>query len=328
LQKEPTMSIFLAIASYCDPVLSFTLTSAYEKAKFPDQLRLGIVDQSPAHSGSPVPVVIPTAQVSYVKIDAPQSRGCCWARSLVMSLYRDEDYYFQVDSHTLFGQDWDDILIRKLKACQRYSDKAVISSYPAAFRFIDGVATAQAGDDFVRAAVVSPGATFQLKHPCLTFKAKKISGVGAVQGYHISAGCLFAPGAVVYSVPYDPFLYFNEEEQNISLRLYTQGWDIYHVAGIPVYHLYNTDPGHSGTDRRPLHWDAAAQPHEKPEWWSQVRRAQRRLAILLWRDPSKLGVYGLGKERSLIDYAQMCGIDYPNRVVSSRAYDGPWDTPA
>jgi Glycosyltransferase (GlcNAc) len=321
------MSIFLAIASYCDPVLEHTLSSAYEKAKFPDQLRFGIVDQSPVHSGYPVPAVIPTVQVSYVHIEASQSRGCCWARSLVMSLYRDEDYYFQVDSHTLFEPDWDDILIRKLQACQRYSDKAVVSSYPAAFRFINGVATPDAGDDCVRAAVVSPGESFQPKHPCLIFKAKKIPGVGAVQGYHISAGCLFAPGTIVSTVPYDPFLYFNEEEQNISLRLYTHGWDIYHVAGLPVYHLYNEVPEKTGMDRRPLHWDALAAPGEKPTWWSQVRRAQRRMATLLWKDSHQLGIYGLGRERSLLDYAQMCGVDYPNRHLALKAYDGPWEMP-
>lgn len=319
------MSIFIAIASYCDPVLSMTLASAYERAKFPDQLRFGIVDQSPKHASYPVPAHIPANHVSYVFIEASQSRGCCWARSLVMSLYRDEDYYFQVDSHTLFAQDWDDILVRKLTACLQYSSKAVVSSYPPGFHFADGLPipdiTGYATTEMLAATVVSPGAVFQQKHPCFTFQRKTIVNVGAVQGYHISAGCLFAQGQFVQSVPYDPFLYFGEEEQSISLRLYTKGWDIYHVTGIPIYHLYNQD----GAPQRPLHWAPVEGLTEKPKWWRQIRRAQKRIAMLVWGDSSQLGVYGLGRQRSLQDYAEMCGIDYPARTISQKAFDGPWE---
>ncbi len=84
------MSLFLAIPSYCDPVLTFTLTSAYEKAKCPDQLHFAVVDQSPLGAAYPVPACIPAGQVSYVKIEASQERGCCWARGVTMSLYRDD----------------------------------------------------------------------------------------------------------------------------------------------------------------------------------------------------------------------------------------------
>jgi hypothetical protein len=167
----------------------------------------------------------------------------------------------------------------------------------------------------------------------LLFRAKEISDVGALQGYHISGGCMFAPRSFVRTVPNDPYLYFNEEEQNLSLRMYTHGWDIYHVAGLPIYHLYNEKPvfkdgeESEDSDRRPLHWDQAAGATGKPKWHAQVRRAQRRMATLVWGDASKLGVYGLGKKRTLHDYAEMCGIDYPNRTIAQKAFDGPWDIP-
>jgi Glycosyltransferase (GlcNAc) len=324
------MSIFLAIPSYCDPVLSFTLASAYDNAKYPDQLHFAVIDQSPMDAAYPIPAKIPTQQVSYIKIEASQSRGCCWARSLAMSLYRDEDYFFQLDSHMMFAQDWDEILVGKMKSCLSFSKAAVISSYPASFRFIEGVATPVKSIHTVRAAILRAGAAFQLKQPGLPFTSKQIEGVGAVQGYHIAGGCMFAPRGFVRTVPNDPYLYFNEEEQNLSLRLYTHGWDIYHVTGLPIYHLYNdkhviTD-GDKG-DRRPLHWDPAANSAEKPKWQAQVRRAQRRMATLVWGDASKLGVYGLGEKRTLHDYAEMCGIDYPQRTISQKAFDGPWTVP-
>ncbi len=328
LQRKKSMSIFLAIPSYCDPVLTFTLSSAYEKAKYPDQLHFAVVDQSPSGATYPVPICIPASQVSYLKIEASQARGCCWARGVAMSLYRDEDWYFQLDSHMLFEQDWDATLVQKMQACLKFSDRAVVSSYPAPFRFIDGVATVETSVNPVLAAVVKPGETFHPKHPFFRFKSKQIMGVGAVQGYHIAGGCLFAPGEFVRWIPNDPFLYFSEEEQNIALRLYTRGWDIYHVAGLPLYHLYNVEPEKTGTARRPLHWDVVADAAEKPKWWAQDRRAKKRLSTLVWGDSRKLGIYGLGTKRSLAEYAQMCGVDYAARTLSPKAFEGPWVVPA
>jgi hypothetical protein len=221
------VSIFISIASYRDPLLGFTIASAYDNAKYPQNLCFAVIDQNTADAASLVPDHIPAEQVQYLKIEASQSKGCCWARSLAMSMYRDEDYYLQVDSHSLFAQNWDEVLVQRMQVCLRHSPLAVISSYPPGFTFVGDVATPSSDTPVVSAVVVGPGMTFGSEHPCLLFKSKKLVNVGAVQGYHVSAGCLFAPGKFVQQIPYDPYLYFNEEEQNLALRLYTHGWDIY-----------------------------------------------------------------------------------------------------
>ena len=46
---------------------------------------------------------------------------------------------------------------------------------------------------------------------------------------------------------------YTAEEQAYALRLYTHGWDIFHMSGLPLYHLYNN--AESGAPPRPLHWD-------------------------------------------------------------------------
>lgn len=323
------MSIFISIASYRDPLLGFTLASAYDNAAHPERLHFAVIDQDTGDTPYPVPKHIPEDQVGYIKIEAARSRGCCWARSLAMSLYRDEDYYLQVDSHTMFAKNWDDMLVKSMQVCLAHSPLAVISSYPPGFTFIDGVPTPSNDVQVVNAAVLSPGAVLGNDHPCLVFKNKKINNVGAVHGYHISAGCLFAPGKFVHHIPYDPYLYFNEEEQNIALRLYTHGWDIYHVRGIPLYHLYNTEPQKIDAGSRRLHWqDSTIQHAVKPAWWAQVERAKARMVTLLWGNSQELGCYGLGSQRSLRDYAEMCGVDYPNRILAQKAFDGPWELPS
>ncbi len=42
------MTIFISIASYCDPLLHFTVRRALDTARWPQALHFGVVDQSPA----------------------------------------------------------------------------------------------------------------------------------------------------------------------------------------------------------------------------------------------------------------------------------------
>ena len=94
-------TIFISIASYCDPLLQFTINGALATATCPANLRFGIVDQSPFVARLPE-AELPRAQISYVHIDPRDARGPCWARSIAMTLYDGEDWFFQIDSHMLF----------------------------------------------------------------------------------------------------------------------------------------------------------------------------------------------------------------------------------
>ena len=47
---------------------------------------------------------------------------------------------------------------------------------------------------------------------------------------------------------------------------------------------------------------------------------------MLW-EGADLGVHGLGRERTLQDYATFSGIVYPIRSLSATAYAGTWAKP-
>ena len=320
------MSIFISIASYCDPLCGFTMAQAYEKAKWPDELRFAVIDQSPMDAPSPVPAHIPARQVTYMKIDSKVTRGCAWARALAMSCYRDQDWYLQIDSHMMFDQDWDEILINKANACMHFVENCVLSSYPPGFAFTDGVAVPTSEPERLIATVVRPGTGFdRADSPFIEMHAKDIAEGGAVAGFHIAGGFIFASGDYVYKFPWDPFLYFNEEEQAMAIRLYTHGWEIFHVRGVPIYHLYNVAGEFAA---RPLIWEEKHDGKDQPLWQILTKRARRRMTTLFWGDSSELGVHGLGHERSLQDFAKLTGIDYPNRIIHPKAYTGDWDAPA
>jgi len=310
------MNIFVSIASYCDPVLGFTLSRALATARWPDRLHFGVVDQSPAGSPPPAPADTAPARLSYVRVDPLYARGPCWARALAMSLYDGEPWFFQIDSHMDFDPHWDATLIAQAQAALAGRKGVVLSSYPNSFVFQDNRAVRRPATNKILAHVVKPGGLFEPDHPVLGFEAHPLDRDEPVPGFHVGAGCLFAPGAFVQTFPYDPWFYFHGEEQALAARLFTHGWDIFHAPGLPVYHLYNN--AESGAPPRPMHWDPAHDTQRQRNWWTLEQRSRARLAALLAGEP--LGAYGLGQERSMAEYARFSGIDYAARTLAPRAF--------
>jgi hypothetical protein len=307
-------SIFVSVASYCDPLLDFTLRSAWSQASRPSRVFFGVVEQ--AQPGGHLRLGAQWAQghVRRARLEAVDARGPCWARAIAMGLYQGEDWYLQIDSHSWFEPGWDDRLVDAGRHCMRTNPRAILSCYPNPFHLVDGHPRAEVVTRGVLAHVLSDGSAFAPDHPILRFEAVPVAGAEPVPAIHVAAGCLFAPGRVVDELPYDPALYFHGEEQSFALRAWTRGWDLWHVPAMPLYHLY-TRPD---APRRPLHWtaDQVAQPFAPAARLDAAARA--RLRALLW-DGADLGAYGLGRARSLAEYAGFSGIDYAARTIAPRA---------
>jgi hypothetical protein len=310
------MSIFVSIASYCDPVLPFTLEQAVATARWPDRLHFGIVDQSPEPPKMTRPEGVDPARLTYVRLDPVYARGPCWARAVAMSLYDSEDWYFQIDSHMNFDRHWDEQLMAQAAALLPGREGVVLSSYPNAFVFEEGKPVSRAATDKVLVHVVKTGAAFEPGHPVLMFEAHPLEHDDAVPAFHVGAGGLFASGPFAQRFPYDPWLYFHGEEQALAARLFTHGWDMFHVPGLPVHHLYNTPD--SGAPPRPMHWDTAHDTQRSQAWWTLEDRARSRLAALVAGDD--LGAYSLGRKRTMAEYANFSGIDYAARTIGDKAF--------
>lgn len=310
------MRIFISIASYCDPLLGFTVERAILTAADPGRLHFGVVDQSPAGTRHMVALGA-GARLSQVRIDATEARGPCWARALAMTLYDGEEWYLQLDSHMDFDPGWDERLVAQATALGAPQRPLVLSTYPEAFRFQDGKPVRQGGTaGSVLAQTVQPGAVFEPGHPVLPFIARAVPATRPLPAFHVGAGFLFAPGRITQAVPYDPWLYFHGEEQALVLRLYTRGWDLFHMPDVPVRHLYNVPD--AGAPPRALHWDASQEASRNLSWQALEKRSRARLAALV--AGQDLGLYGLGSVRSLADYAAFSGIDYAARTLAPAAF--------
>jgi len=309
-------TIFIGIASYCDEQLTATIHDAISKAKYPDKLRFGIVEQRELEKR----LVLSKEQrkiIRYLGVDPVESRGLNWARAAVMSMYCGEDWFFQMDSHMVFEQDWDEWFVNKAIECLKFSEKPIITSYPKSYTLEDG--QPKIHNEYGVKAHVLHGTVnknnFNADNFTLVFEAIRLNTGHPVFGFHMGCGCLFTAGKFVYEIPYDPQFYFEGEEQAMALRAYTHGWDVLHVPNMPIYHLY-------ARETRVSHWEGDADAERGDNWWDLKAQAIRRLTQLVSKED--IGIYSLGTKRSLADYAKFCGINYETNTLDEKAWRGPW----
>ncbi len=304
----PTPKIFISIAAYQDPDLLPTLQDALDQARHPKALHLGVLEQSESPIALPSDLTQRAGQLSYLHLHHRHSRGPCWARALIATSLRDEAYFLQIDSHTRFDEGWDEAMVSAYEAVSQRQPKAIVSTYPCAFEVENGVAMKKPMPGHALVLRPRPEASLERESPVLAFHAVPTPTEAALPGFHVGAGCLFAPTRLLQEVPLDPWLYFHGEEQNLAVRAWTHGWDIWHPPDLPIYHLYGRH------DDRPVHWDEEEDRDRPMKWWQLHAQAEHRMAALLF-ERRDLGAYGLGKARSLEDYASASGIDYLQRTL-------------
>lgn len=311
-------TIFVNVAAYCEPHLELTLDSLFSNAMLPRNLRVGLFDQSDQKNIGWLRKKPYWDQIRYLNTDHRQSRGAAWARNIASSLYAAEDFYFQIDSHTIFDPNWDRTLLDAYAKVAEKVTKPIITTYPRAFKIENGQpmwATERDGSVYMMGLL--PSASFQTKGINYGVQVYYDTGAAFKEGFHIAGGFIFTAGSFVDEVPYDPQLYFEGEEQNLAVRAYTHGWTILHPCDkyLPLYHLYKTSEDDVGSH----HWNKEHDKERSVKWPERYSQAVKRLEDLLFHGKD-LGSYGLGKVRTLRDFAELSGIDFQNRIMEDRAY--------
>jgi len=305
------VSIFIAIASYCDDLLIQTLRDAHDKAEMPEALHFGVVEQNHPEARAMVDALPFRRQIAYLRIDPIDARGLSWARHLAYSLYGDEDHLLQIDSHMVFEPGWDRSLIDQLQSLLETCPKPVLTTYPPSFVMEDGkprrVPWEQGSIYPFRAA---PEARISLEQPAFAQRAMEKEGNEPVKTWHMAGGFFFTFGQFAEEVPPDPYLYFAGEEHGIAIRAFTRGWDLFAPSHAPLYHLYRNPAERTHT----LHWNSAIDDQRPRSWLDFDERSAVRLRQLFFGSGLP-GAYGLGDERSLEDFRILSGIDYPRMLL-------------
>lgn len=323
MQSAP--SIFVSIASYRDPELIPTLHDMIKTAKHPENLNIAIFWQDDKeiktflnqgmrlikkkkHLGYPLhQLKYKHARISILSVHYYESKGACWARHMAESLFKNETYFLQIDSHCRFIQDWDHEMITMLNSLRDKSPKPILSSYPPAY---------EPGEDEKRKDYVSR-LIFNAFSPegMVQMTSMPVKEDAPVRCGYLAAGFVFSDGSFVRDVPNDPNIFFMGEEIAMATRAFTHGYDTYAPHKILLWHFY-TRKNHSKvwTDHNN---EAKKSGAVELAWWERDKIAKSRVRTLLGTGPDavELGRYTLGTQRSLQEFEYRLGVNFNKRAA-------------
>lgn len=326
-------SIFVSIASYRDSQCQYTIRDLFQKARHPSRVIVGVCHQvAESDSDCFLLNLDPWAnQIRTYFLPHAEAKGPCYARSLIQQeLLRDEDFYFQVDSHFRFAPAWDELLLEQLAACG--SPRAVLTTLASAYELPRGHRPGVPDDAVLsrrEAMMVLCADKFGDQCPGQDDAFLRIKnrvcrthfGHWPPPALFWTARFHFSRAEAVRECPYDPFLdyIFFGEEISMAARLYTHGWDLFNPTKTIGYHLQSRF-------HRPFYTEVQVSE-------LSVRRhryAKGRLYKLLGDERHAAGEgasapsqpYGLGSARTLADYERYCGVSFRDHAVSDHGLRG------
>jgi [Skp1-protein]-hydroxyproline N-acetylglucosaminyltransferase len=325
--KDEKETIFVSIASYRDSECQPTLESLYARAKYPERIRVAVVDQIedgdvkcgepkvPCDQDPDQPLCKYRHLIDVYEVKSYLMVGPVLARHVAHRMYRGEYFVLQVDAHVRFTEGWDEDII-----AQWYStgnEMAVLSTYLTDIaNSIDPTTHKSLREERnmmcnIKYDGSGKNSRFVLKSP--------LNGIPAVKGSPMihpfwSAGFSFSRGHFVVQVPYDQHLpmLFQGEESSIVIRGFTYGYDFYAPERSVAFHIYAIKENISRRNR-PKFWE------NETLYSGALEKSTARLNGITGLSGSAKKEYyrvdekkyGLGKVRDKETYFQTFGI-HPN----------------
>jgi UDP-GlcNAc:polypeptide alpha-N-acetylglucosaminyltransferase len=128
---------------------------------------------------------------------------------------------------------------------------------------------------------------------------------------YVAAGFIFANSSFLNELPFDPYLpnLFVGEEILLSIRFWTNGWDIYSPNTNIVFHKYTRkDEPHVWDDNKFDDRDAFAKVK------NIIGLSNENIPEVVNK---QIEIYGLGNVRKLEEYYKFANIDIKNKKVKS-----------
>jgi len=267
-------SIFLSIASYRDTSCGPTLRRAFERAKHPEKLFVGIVQMNCERQcmtgtgwgetrqwipSGPDPdcamefcisdfgrPICDEGHVRMVRLQEKDALGPYFSRFLNSRLYRAETYFMQIDSHTNFRQDWDATIVSQIRRTPNYP-RAIISNYPPSGNAEDtsvwpafDASKQEDSPGLCSASFEGSGSATAVRFDRTDADQPTGDALSPPFSCFIAAGFLFGGAQLVDDVPFDPYMpwIFMGEELAFTIRFWTSGFDIHRPAADVVRHEY------------------------------------------------------------------------------------------
>jgi Glycosyltransferase (GlcNAc) len=305
--NEHKDKIFVQIASYRDPELIPTIKDLLNKAAYPNNIDICVAWQHGDDENINEIKNFPNVKILDIKWN--ESRGLCWARSLIQKEYNNQKYTLQLDSHHRFVENWDMELIEMLKMTN--SPKPILTSYAGMYNPQQNKLLNFEPYKMIASHFTDSGTIMFIPHPIENWK----SLTAPIPARFVSGHFFFTIGEHCKEYHYDPNLYFAGDEISLSIKSYTLGYDLFHPHKLVIWHEYTREG-------RAKHWtDFNIENRNKglvvKQWWEMDLDSKKRLRHLLQEENNNidLGIYGLGSVRTHKDYELYAGIDFKKRKL-------------
>ena len=250
-------TIFVSIAAMDDTEIVPTVLNALNSAKYPDRIRIGvgIAALKDTDYKTLVKMNDPRIRCSFAKIKKNKfdELGVGKGRIRAEKLYQDEDYFFQIDSHTHFAQDWDEFMINLYTEAKAYakSDKVVMTNYIGLYKYhperkpVENMQ--RTAYPFYRPGKLWLGAVPQWgDYPLGEDSTSKF-----YPAVKFNAACAFGDKEFANNTGSNPNLMFYDEEVIYSVELYNMGFSLVfpNLKWFPITHLNGDDRNDFGGSR-------------------------------------------------------------------------------
>jgi hypothetical protein len=235
--------IYVAIASYRDPLLNSTINSLYANADNPDNISVGCYVQSYENDWS---VETPGNRFPnkhvFAQVDSPGTVfSVTECRRRAFEFFTDEAYVLQIDSHTRFQKGWDSILLNYIKDLP---EKSALSTYLPGWRplptgeefiavnegFFEPTFTEMSKQRLIEGTIVPENVNIEDGDNKLLYKS-----------WYLAAHFIFAKVELFKCINQQDWIMFWGEEFINSLAAASEDWNVYLPYNTPLAHMYPQD---------------------------------------------------------------------------------------
>lgn len=327
-------TIYVGIVSLNDWHCRHTIESIFGRAKYPERIRVGVVDQLnpnendqscdlPLESCSKKPFQAHCqyrSQIDVYEMESDLAVGPTFARHVVERLYRGEYYVLQINSHTTFTTQWDVEIIEQLEGTG--NEMAVLTTYLDEVEdnldVESGISQKEARKVICNAAFEGSGHDRYLRHPYNSQPdlLPGIEGMPQLQPYYASQ-FVFARGHFILTVPHDPhvpLIQTEDEEVSMALRAFTHGYDCY----TPQRHVCFDSISRSNNDG---HKDEKKENVNSMTPESSLERLYGLLGMSDSHLPQNDDMFGIGSKRPLNQFYSAFGIHPQEHITEQKLCD-------
>jgi [Skp1-protein]-hydroxyproline N-acetylglucosaminyltransferase len=326
-------TIFLAIASYRDFECRSTVESAFKWAKYPERVRVAVVDQvvdgedvvcnepiQPCKDDPEQALCKYKDRVDVYEMEAQLSIGPVFARHIGTRMYRGEYYITQSDAHVTYTRNWDVDIISQMETTK--DEMAVLSTY---LTDVEG-SIDKNGDSKRHTRPIMCNTAYEggaqgmhLRHLSQPEAEPGIHGTPQLQPWW-AAGYSFSRGHFLVNVRYDYLMpmIFQGEEMSIGIRGFTVGYDFYAPERSVCFHHYAVGKNAKIRNKVPHFWE------NDRTYAGTGKQAMKRLLGIVHMNPeidpsewdhAQEEDYGLGGVRTPEKFYELFGIDVHKKTT-------------